>query len=80
MKRSDRGSPPPDARAVLAANLRRLRKERGLSQEALAYEAGLNRTFVSSVERRERNISLDNIARLAAALGVDIRQLFEPVK
>ena len=65
---------------MLAANLRRLRKERGLSQEALAYEAGLNRTFVSSVERRERNISLDNIARLAAALGVDIRQLFEPVK
>jgi transcriptional regulator with XRE-family HTH domain len=55
-------------RDVLAANLRRRRVEMGLSQEALADEAGLHRTFVGAVERSERNISLDNIERLATAV------------
>ena len=57
-------------RATLADNLRRLRKEQGLSQEALADKASLHRTFVGAVERCERNISLDNIGKLAAALNV----------
>jgi len=57
-------------RVRLAYNLRRLRKEQGLSQEGLADHAGLHRTFVGAVERSERNISLDNIGKLAAALKV----------
>ena len=54
-------------RTVLADNLRRFRANLGLSQEALADEAQLHRTFVGAVERRERNISLDNIEKLAMA-------------
>jgi hypothetical protein len=47
--------------------MRRLRAERGLSQEALPHECGINRTYLSGVERSERNVSIDNIARIARA-------------
>ena len=66
------------ARAVLASNLIRLRREKGWSQEALAFEAGLHRTFVAHVERQARNISLDNLERLASALSVQIHELLLP--
>ncbi len=66
------------ARAVLASNLIRLRREKGWSQEALAFEAGLHRTFVAHVERQVRNISLDNLERLAKALSVHIHELLLP--
>ena len=58
------------ARQCLARNLRLLRAARGFSQEGLAFEAGLHRTFVAHVERGARNISIDNIEKLAIALGV----------
>ena len=51
--------------------MRRLRAVRGLSQEDLAYESDINRTYLSSVERSERNVSIDNIARIAKALGIE---------
>lgn len=57
-------------RELLASNVRTLRQARGLSQEALAARAGIHRTYVGSVERAERNISIDNIGKLARALGV----------
>lgn len=60
----------PDIREVLALNLKFLRAERGLSQDALALLAGLDRTFVAHVERLKRNISLDNLEKLAIALEV----------
>lgn len=66
------------ARAILAANVVRLRAERKLSQEALSFETGLHRTFIAHVERQARNISLDNIERIAAALGVEAYTLLMP--
>ena len=58
------------ARIAFGRRVRALRTERGFSQEALAAEAGVHRTYVGSVERGERNVALDNINALAAALDV----------
>jgi transcriptional regulator with XRE-family HTH domain len=66
----------PDIKATFGKRLRELREATGMSQEALAHEAGLDRTYVSSVERGKRNISLENIERLAKALGVKLKDLF----
>jgi transcriptional regulator with XRE-family HTH domain len=55
--------------------LREVREGVGISQEKLAEKAKLHRTYVSSVERGKRNISLENIERLAQALGVPMRDL-----
>ena len=63
------------ARLIFAEKLRQVRKARGLSQEALAELAELHRTYVGSVERGERNISIDNMERLASALGTTIQSL-----
>ncbi|MCT4708362.1 helix-turn-helix transcriptional regulator [Enterobacteriaceae bacterium H16N7] len=66
------------ARQNFAQNLRKIRQTRGISQEKLADLCDLHRTYVSSVERGERNITVDNMERLAIALGVDIRELLNP--
>ena len=66
------------AREALAANIVALRHEKGWSQEVLAFECGLHRTFVAHVERLSRNISLDNIEKLAVALGVEVFELLRP--
>lgn len=71
---------PDSARLRLAANLRHLRNAAGISQEALADAAGLHRTFVGSVERAERNVSIDNISKLAKALGVEPSTLLEAAR
>jgi ribosome-binding protein aMBF1 (putative translation factor) len=56
--------------------VRELRRQKGLSQESLAFICDLDRTYVGGVERGERNISLVNIYKIAAALGVKPRELF----
>ena len=66
------------ARELLALNIIRMRGELDWSQEALAFEAGLHRTFIAHVERQVRNISLDNIEKIAVALGVRVHELLMP--
>ena len=66
-----------EARRRIAVNVRRLRMERGLSQEGMAELANFHRTYVSQLERCVTNISIDGLERLAMALGVDVTELLE---
>ncbi|UAJ11057.1 helix-turn-helix domain-containing protein [Glacieibacterium megasporae] len=65
-------------RDVVAWNLRSIRTGRGLSQEALADESGVNRSFVSDIERAAVSVSVDILDRIAMALGVDLVTLVTP--
>jgi len=66
-----------DVQHRLAANLRRLRQERALSQEAFADEAGIHRTYVSDLERAARNPTIKVVETLAVALGVTASELLQ---
>lgn len=66
------------ARDILATNMKILRAEQKLSQEDLALECDLHRTFIAHVERGVRNISLDNIEKIADALRVPVYRLLTP--
>ena len=57
--------------------VRKLRKMNDLSQEELAFKAGLHRTYIGMIERAEKNITLVNIQKIAIALNVEIKELFD---
>lgn len=61
---------------VFSNNLRKYRNASGLSQEAFANKADLHRTYISALERGKRSIALDNIEKIADALGIDAYLLF----
>jgi transcriptional regulator with XRE-family HTH domain len=70
------GAVTGDERAKFGRRVRELRHACGISQERLAELAELHRTYVSSLERGQRNVSLENIHALARALGVTVGDLF----
>ena len=61
---------------VFGTNMKKYRMQRGLSQEAFAEKCGLHRTYISSIERFQRNVSIENIQRRADALDVETYLLF----
>ncbi len=61
---------------VFGKNLRKYRTALGLSQEKFAEMCGLHRTYISDIERFQRSISLDNIQKIADALGIETYKLF----
>ncbi len=63
------------AKSALSANLKRIRKSKSLAQERLAFEAGVDRTVVSKIERQIANPSLEIIVRLAVTLDVQVAEL-----
>jgi transcriptional regulator with XRE-family HTH domain len=66
-----------DIRHRLATNLRKLRQEQGMSQEAFADHAGIHRTYVSDLERAARNPTITVVEKLAKALGVSAGALLD---
>ena len=66
-----------DVRQRLAVNMKRLRKERGWSQEALADEAGLDRTYISGIERQVKNPTVTVVERVAVALKCSLGDLLD---
>ncbi len=67
-----------DLQTALGRNLRRYRIDRGLSQEEFADELGVHRTYMGSIERGERNLTLRTVERLAGLIAVDPIQLLRP--
>ena len=61
---------PGKLREIVAANVRRYRKALGISQQVFAYDIEMDRTYFGGVERGERNVSIDNIERIAAGLKI----------
>lgn len=69
-----------DIRQVFAANLRRFRHERGYSQEELAHDAGVNRTYMSKLERGGTYVGLEIIEKLSKVLEIEPADFLRPVK
>jgi len=65
-----------DTVKIFAANLKKYRNQLGISQETFAERAGLHRTYISAIECGKRSIALDNIQKIADALGVEAYMLF----
>lgn len=63
------------ARKQLGNRIRKIRKEKGLSQEELGFQSGLHRTYIGAIERAEQNVSIDNIHKIAKALKVTPKDL-----
>ncbi|MBO0767313.1 MAG: helix-turn-helix transcriptional regulator [Solirubrobacterales bacterium] len=71
-------TPLGELQRAVGRNLRVYRVERGLSQEALAAELGVHRTYMGGVERGERNLTLRSLERIATTLDLDPRDLIAP--
>jgi transcriptional regulator with XRE-family HTH domain len=66
------------ARALVAWNVRRIRVDRGIPQEQLAYDAGIDRSYMSGLERQSENPTIDLLDRIAGTLDVHLSELFVP--
>ena len=80
MQRKDDFAVQSDPKVALGKSIRSRRLALGLSQEKLAEAAGLHWTYISSIERGKRNVSLVNIVRIAKALGVSPSELLSKVR
>ena len=65
------------AKIQFGNRLRKIRKEKGFSQEGLGFKSGLHRTYIGAIERGEQSVSVDNVYKLAKALKVKPKDLFE---
>ncbi|MCJ8521856.1 helix-turn-helix domain-containing protein [Pseudorhizobium tarimense] len=68
-----------DTRQIIGWNLRRLRVEKGFSQERLALDANIDRSYVGRIERGQENVTVSALEALACALRIEVRELFSDV-
>lgn len=73
MKNEDHNIHP--IRYIFANNMRKIRRFKDISQESLAFDAGLSRAYISDIERGRRSISIDVMGRIADALGIELADL-----
>lgn len=66
-----------DIKKKFGDKIRKIREQQGLSQDKLAFQSGIHRTWIWIVERGQRNLTLENIEKLAKALNVPIEELFK---
>ena len=78
MKKDTPNHPPQPAKVLFGIVLRKARESLQLSQEVLAERAGLHRTYIGQVERGERNISIDNMERLAESIRMELWEMLRP--
>lgn len=64
-----------DIRKLLGDKIKKIRQKRKMSQEELAFESGLHRTYISDIERGTRNVSIRNIEKIAKALNVSLKEI-----
>jgi XRE family transcriptional regulator, regulator of sulfur utilization len=67
----------PDIQIKIGKRIREIREDLGISQEELGYRSGLHRTYIGSVERGERNLSIESISTIAKALNMNLEELFK---
>jgi transcriptional regulator with XRE-family HTH domain len=68
-------TPTLNGRRIFAANVRRFRQKKGLSQDRLAFLSGVHRTYIGAVERCEKNVSIDSMEKIALALECSLQSL-----
>jgi len=78
-KRGAARQPASEAQVQLGERVRRLREQRGWSQEGFAHEGGLGRSFAGAIERGEKDVRLSTLTKLARALGVSLSQLLKGI-
>jgi transcriptional regulator with XRE-family HTH domain len=66
-------------RELVGRNLKRIRVAKGVSQEQLAFDASIDRSYLGGIERCDENPSVDMLDKIAAVLGVELSELFEPI-
>jgi transcriptional regulator with XRE-family HTH domain len=66
-----------DINQIVRENIRRVRIEKGLTQEKLALKTGLHRAYIGQVERGERNIGLTNLDKIAKALNINLKDMID---
>jgi len=76
-KKDEKRKPSDKLLTVLAENVRQLREDRGLTQEALGEACDFHPTFISLIERKQRNVTISTLEIIARALGVDVYELIK---